>query len=265
MKKQITLFIAVLIAIFTTSASFSQLVTSSADDGSDGTLRQEIADTPPGGTITFTPAVTTVTLTMGELLLDKELTITGDVTIDANNNGRVFNISSGPVILNDLTLTNGLAADGGAIYIANASVAINNANINNNTANGASGSGGGIFNDVGGVLVVNNSQIISNTANRAGGGIEDNSGAGLGVTLLNVNLDNNNAGAAPATPAPGNGGGFHITGPGDALITGGTCNDNIAGKEGGGFWNGSGTMTVVGTILTGNMAIGNATGGGAFF
>ncbi len=40
-----------------------QLVTSAADDGSDGTLRQEIEDTPAGGEITFAPTIMSITLT----------------------------------------------------------------------------------------------------------------------------------------------------------------------------------------------------------
>ncbi len=271
--KKITLLIAITIAIFTTTNSSAQLVTSGLDDGSDGTLRQEIADTPAGGTITFSPAVTIVTLN-NELILNKELTINGTptttVVIDANNNGRVFNITSGPITLNDLTLTNGLAYDGGAIYMTNATVNIAGCVISNNIANGTgspAGSGGGIFNDVGGMLFVSNSQIIGNTANRAGGGIEDKSGAGLSVTLTNVNLDNNNAGVSPAVAAPGNGGALHITNLQNITITGGTVNGNSANREGGGLWNSVGVMTVDGVTIDGNTALGAAAnqGGAGIF
>ncbi|MCB0382889.1 MAG: T9SS C-terminal target domain-containing protein, partial [Psychroserpens sp.] len=176
MKNKTTLVVAVAIALLISASSFAQIVTSGLDDGSDGTLRNEIADTAPGGTITFMPAVTTVTLN-SELTIDKDLTITGTpvtlVTVDANFNGRVFNISAGNVTLNNLTLTNGVAPDGGGIYMTNATVTINDCIITNNVANATgspAGSGGGIFNDVGGILVVNNSEISGNTANRAGGG-----------------------------------------------------------------------------------------------
>ncbi|MFC5195364.1 beta strand repeat-containing protein [Bizionia hallyeonensis] len=270
MIKKITLLIAISIAVFTTNKSWSQTITSSADDGTTpGTLRVEIANATPGSTLTFDPSITNITLLLGEILIDKDLTISGvsgtTSTIDANSTSRVFNITSGAIILENLTLTNGVANDGGAIYMSNASVTINNSFLTSNTANGASGSGGAIFNDVGGVLVVNNSGITANIANRAGGGIEDNSGAGLGITLINVNLDNNNAGTSPATAAPGNGGGLHITGAGDSNITGGTVMGNIAAKEGGGLWNGSGTMMVSTVDVSENLAVGNATGGGGLF
>src|SRR5690606_20061867 len=139
MRKKTTLLITIILVIFTTTNTFGQLVTSGADDGSDGTLRQEIADTPAGGEITFS-GVTEVILN-SELIIDKEITITGTTTvINANSNGRIFNVSAGPLTLNSLTLTNGLAVDGGAIYMTNASVTVNNCILTNNTANGASGS-----------------------------------------------------------------------------------------------------------------------------
>ncbi|MCA9126743.1 MAG: hypothetical protein KDB22_06650, partial [Planctomycetales bacterium] len=84
----------------------------------------------------------------------------------------------------------------------------------------------------------------------------------------NVQLLSNNTGVSPgAVAAPGNGGGLHITGAGDATIQGGTVTGNVAAREGGGLWNGSGTMTITGTLITGNTASGPAAddGGGGIF
>ena len=47
------------------------------NDSGPGSLRQAILDASSGDTITFAPSVTTVTLTSGELVIDKNLTITG--------------------------------------------------------------------------------------------------------------------------------------------------------------------------------------------
>ncbi len=152
---------------------------------------------------------------------------------------------------------------GGGIFNSGGTVVIqNSASISNNVADGTSGSGGGVLNDVGGTLTVDTSSITGNTANRAGGGIEDNSGAGLGVTLTDVSLDNN-----VAQGTPGNGGGLHITGAGDVSITGGTVSGNSAALEGGGLWNGTGTMTIDGTTVSGNTASGDGSdqGGGGIF
>ena len=51
-------------------------VTNGNDSGS-GSLRQAIVNASPGDTINFAPSVTTVNLTSDELLIDKNLTITG--------------------------------------------------------------------------------------------------------------------------------------------------------------------------------------------
>lgn len=247
----------------------AQVVTSSLDDGSAGTLRSQIANAASGATLTVAVTVTNITLTSGQIPIDKSLTITGNgtilTTINGNANGRIFDVTAGTFTLNGVALTNGLADNGGAIQIANANVVLNDVLVSNSVANGVSGSGGGIYANTGATFSSTNSTISGNRANRAGGGIE--SVAGTTVTLNNTNLISNNAGVAPATAAPGNGGGFHITGNGTAVITGGTVNMNVAAAEGGGLWNGSGTMSVTGTTINGNTASGVAAdnGGGGIY
>lgn len=195
--KKITQAIGILLCIAFFNTTNAQVVTSAADDGSDGTLRQEIIDTPSGGTITFGVTVLNVTLN-SELVINKSLTIQGSTTlntiIDADNNGRVFNVTAASLTLNNLDLINGVEGDGGAIYVTNATVNINDCEITGNIANGASGSGDDIFVDTGGKIIAADSEISNNQSNRAGGGIEDNSGAGVGVELLNVVMNNNNVG-----------------------------------------------------------------------
>ncbi|GAA5484283.1 beta strand repeat-containing protein [Haloferula sargassicola] len=155
---------------------------------------------------------------------------------------------------------------GGGIFNAGGTVMIKNSTmITGNVADGASGSGGGVFNDAGGSVEITNSTLATNTANRAGGAIEDNSGVGLGLTLTSVTLSENTAGTPAANP--GNGGALHISGAGDVMITSSTVSGNDAALEGGGLWNGSGTMTVSGTTVSGNTASGDALddGGGGIF
>ncbi len=270
MKKIINFAFSLLAAFFFSATLQAQYVSTTLDTGLDGSLRKEIQDTPAGGTITFAPSISTITLN-SELIINKDLTISGipvvGVTIDANSTSRIFTITNGTVTLSNLTLLNGSADNGGAIYISNADVNISNATIENNQATAANGSGGGVFLDVGGNLTITNTTFSNNSAFRAGGAIEDNSGAGLSLILTNVMLLNNNAGVNAASAAPGNGGGIHITGPGSATITGGTVSGNVAASEGGGLWNGSGTMTVDGTMLSMNTASGAAAdnGGGGLF
>ena len=75
-------------------------VTNTNDSGA-GSLRQALSDGNNGDTINF--AVTgTITLTSGELLVDKSLTISGPgiatVAVDGNTTSRVFHIGSGKTV-----------------------------------------------------------------------------------------------------------------------------------------------------------------------
>ena len=165
---------------------------------------------------------------------------------------------------------------GGGLYATPAgSILLVDADVLNNTASGASGSGGGIFSA--GDLTVIDGRISGNAANRAGGGIEDAAGT---VTLTDVTLDGNSI----DTPAPGNGGGLH-SGGGDVTIVRGRVTGNTA-AEGGGLWS-NGTLTINGgadgdmdadddvedgdrsgfTVISGNEAEGAdaGTGGGGVY
>src|SRR5438552_6571073 len=96
-------------------------VTNGNDSGS-GSLRHAISfDASQGDTINFAPSVTTVTLTSGELVVDKNLTITGPgatrLTVQVNSSAisaRVFKISSSTVTvsISGITISNGFAQDG---------------------------------------------------------------------------------------------------------------------------------------------------------
>jgi hypothetical protein len=263
----LTLITIFAISLWSPGHLTAQLVTTSLDDGSLGSLRGQIDAATAGASISFMSSVTTVNLN-DEIVIDKDITINGlavvNTTIDANQNSRIFNVQAGTVILNNLNLTNGLAGDGGGI-LNNSNVTMNDCFVGACVANGVSGSGGGVFNSTGAVFAANDTEFNGNVANRAGGAIEDNSGAGTGIILSNVTMTENNAGASPAaTAAPGNGGAFHITGPGDATVSNCIVRFNISAAEGGGLWNGSGTMTVTGSTISDNTNIGDgANQGGA--
>jgi hypothetical protein len=244
-------------------------VTSSADDGSAGTLRSVIAAAAPNATISIAQDVTNITLVSGQITIDKSITISGNgqfaTTVNANANTRIFNIITGDVTLNAMMLTNGLADNGGAIQVIGANLFLNSVFITNSVANGASGSGGAIMVGNSATLTAVNCQFNQNIANRAGGAIE--SVAGTTVNLTNVQFNSNNAGLPPATAAPGNGGAFHITGNGNANLIGTTAYNNMAAQEGGGLWNGAGTMTINQSSMLNNVAKGAAAddGGGGLF
>ncbi|HYE36515.1 DUF4347 domain-containing protein [Methylocaldum sp.] len=138
-------------------------VTSNADSGA-GSLRNAISSAIAGDTITFNAGMT-ITLTSGELTVNKNLTIDGDlddngtpdVTLDADYNSRVLTVTSGTVSLDGLTVTKGLVSgDGGSynslaggdalgagILVSGGTVTINHSVITGNVAAGGGGNGGG--------------------------------------------------------------------------------------------------------------------------
>ena len=102
----------------------SELVVSTLEDEADDdfsqrdlSLREAIAQAESGDTITFDSNLSggTITLALGELAIDKSLTIQGlgaeNIIIDANGNSRVFKIDDGnkdtqiDVALNSLAIT----------------------------------------------------------------------------------------------------------------------------------------------------------------
>src|SRR5579859_7840163 len=76
----------------------SDVVQNSNDSGA-GSLRDTIANANAGDTITFVPGLGTITLSSGELLLSKALTIsgpaTGTQTISGGGVSRVVEIAAG--------------------------------------------------------------------------------------------------------------------------------------------------------------------------
>jgi hypothetical protein len=150
-------------------------VTSTADNG-PGSLRQAIATASNGDKINIV-VNGTITLTSGELLVNKSLTISGPGShgsISGNNTSRVFHIIPGTTgTLDSLTITNGAASielnnfpnnAGGGIYSDHANLTLKNCVVTNNVAR----FGAGIFSsskDGGSAnLTINNSTIINNSA-----------------------------------------------------------------------------------------------------
>ncbi|PYL35769.1 MAG: hypothetical protein DMF38_03945 [Verrucomicrobia bacterium] len=88
-----------------TQTGAATITVTNTNDSGPGSLRQAILNASSGDTINFAPSVTTVTLTSGELVIDKNLTITGPganrLTVTAEYHDfvyfRIFNISSSTV------------------------------------------------------------------------------------------------------------------------------------------------------------------------
>jgi Secretion system C-terminal sorting domain len=187
MKKIFYLFL-LLSSSFTIKAA-TITVTSGADAGV-GTLRAAITSAIAGDTIAFS-GVTTVTLTSGQLTINKNLTINGGTGVTITRSGvtefRIFNISSAmTVVFNKLSITNGKAAGQAGGIQNNGNLTLNDCIV----ANNQSGQGGGLQND--GTLTMNRCFVHSNTMTAGGGGCGLIIYSAIGTTNLNNCVFTNN-------------------------------------------------------------------------
>lgn len=266
----------VLCSLFFYSTTSGQLVTKSVDDGSDGTLRQEIADTPAGGTITFAAGVETIALT-SELLIEKELTITADstsrVTIDAQTQSRIFNIIAGPVTFKHLNIINGNSYPdniGGGIK----AVAVDLNLFDINIINCLSLSGGGVNIQEAENFVVNGGMMYENMGFDKGGAFyiqaenttfenviidrnsSDDAGAGIfnsggNLQILGSTISNNTF--TFLTSVPIDGAGIYNSG-GNLVIENSTLTKNDSRSEGGAIFSTGGAVEITDTEISDNGA-----------
>ena len=148
------------------------------NDNGPGSLRAAIDSAQDGDTIRFDVSATgTITLTSGEVLVNKSITISGPgantLAVDGSHASRVFYIAAGKdVTISGLTISNGkvISDFGGGIYNDNATLTLSSCTISGNSID--FGVGGGIYNDgVDGsaTLTVSNCTISGNAAYLAGG------------------------------------------------------------------------------------------------
>ncbi len=252
-------------------------------------LREAIALAAPDDTITFDASIAgdTITLSNGELVIDKSLTIDGNesnpITIDAAGDSGVFEISDGSssttqtvsidgVIVTgggsvfngagifnaeNLTIANSIitgnsAFEGAGIFNQGGTVDITNSTISDNNAS----YGGGIVNSsflIGdfGTVYISDSTISGNTAgsNAGGGIINRNNGI---VDISNSTISNNNAAYA--------GGIFNQGGTVD--VSNSTISGNNSNDDGGGVFSDFGRLNISNSTISGNDA--NGDGGGIF-
>jgi len=284
-------------------------VTTAADavDSSDGvlSLREAISvaktrtDSP---TITFSPALEnqTITLLLGELLIDDDLNIEGpganlltlvarDPTPELNNSdgSRVFRIVGPaglePVVnISGLTLTNGDAGNfGGAIYADSGTLTIEDAILSDNFAPLF----GGAIHMASGEVIVRRSRFLENMTNGGGGGLSSQGSATVEDSDFRENIAINGGGidigdgsnppqhsltvrrsvfdGNQATINAGGGIYTHSTTT-DVLVEDSIFNDNFAGAGGGIYLNLPGVAAnahVIASTFSNNAASG---GGGIY-
>ena len=231
----------------------------SGTGGEEGELRYAIANVGEEEEITFNLGAGNETITLqAQLTISQSMTIDGendtgsgtDVTIQANalpNTAtyRVFQITTGTVTLENMTIKNGGgsgAGGGGGIYNENATLTMNNLTVSGNTT---SRYGGGIRNE-NATLTMNNSTVSGNTTRNYGGGISNKDAT---LTMNNSTISGN-------TAELGDGGGIHngfLSTP-IASLANCTISGNTAGGDGGGLYQFGGTLNVRNTIIANSSA-----------
>jgi hypothetical protein len=263
-------------------------VTTAADSGA-GSLRAEIAAAKSGDSINFASSLKgrTITLTSGELLINKGLTIQGlgaaQLTISGGNASRVFDVtSSQPVVLSGLTISNGNGVvnknqshngdgEGGAI-LNDTTLTIRGCTVSGNSAS----YGGGAVANLGSGLSITSSTISGNTAGQYGGGIWGN---GADLTISGSTLSSNTSHYGGAIDMPGGtlmistsmfskntasnwGGAIYAYVSFPSTISGTSFTGNTCPYDGGAiFHDGPELLTLTGCTLSGNFA---GVGGGIF-
>ncbi len=225
-----------------------QITVSTLEDENDGdldlddiSLREAILFGRPGATINFASNLIyadagfgegTIGLQLGELVINKDLTINGlgadKLTISGNNASGIFNIDDGDafnsldVNISGLTIADGNANFGGGIFNKE-ELLISNSTIRDNTAQF---SGGGIFSDK--RLIIENSTLSGNTAEVAsGGGIN----AAIFLSIANTTISGNQAG--------NDGGGIFFSessGEATLIVNSSTITQNTTNGNGGGIF-----------------------------
>ncbi len=228
-----------------TLPAFAALQTvTNTDDSGPGSLRAAVAAANAGDTIQFNVSGI-ITLTSGELLLTKGLTITGpgasQLAVSGGHASRIFTIGFGAnVNISGLTIENGNASEsgGGGIY-NQGGLTLTNSTILGNSATAGS-SGGGIYNS--GALTLTNSTFAGNSTSNLGGAVYNFLRST--ATVINSTFSGNSA-------PNGYGGGIYNSGA--LTLTNSTFAGNSASNFGGGLLNDpAGALTVKSTLLANN-------------
>ena len=277
--------IAAVVALAGANAQATTLLVSNTNDSGAGSLRQAVVDNNTmggGNTIVFSNVVTgTITLTSGELLVAKYVTIvgpgSGSLAVNGNAASRVFHCSASNnavnAVISGLTITNGAVSGGfpgnigGAIWNDHATLTLSNCAVSGNY--GGNGPGGGIYNDGSSgaaTLYLIASTVSSNTALNNGGGIYNYGYQGSAFLSVSASTFNGNTASSASTVggAIWNDGNF---GSASLAVTSSTFSGNSAAQYGGAIYSsgagsGSASISVFASTFSGNSAL---SGGGAFF
>lgn len=253
----------------------THLVTSCADDGSPGTLREVVAAAVTGDTVDLTQLTcSTITLADGGIWVDQDgLTIQGPgkdaLTIDAANNGTVFDFGgySGELAVSGVTLTNGEVLDwaGGAIWAYAGDVSLDDVAITNSRSVGD-------YYNVGGAAVIAYGGNITLTDSVISGNEGTNPYYGVygAITSLGGNVELTRSQVTGNESYGDSAIGQVVSMGGTVTLTESTVSNNFVEAYGyalGGAVVASGGVTLVGSTVSGNEAVSiddYSSGGGIF-
>ncbi len=285
------LFLVFVVYLSAASTPAATITVTNGNDHGTGSLRQAIADASSGDTINFAPSVRTVNLTSDELVIDKNLTITGSfahrVTVRRTiSSFRIFHIPSRnvTVFISRLTISNGdaiehhaLRGNGGGINSAG-TLTLTDCIISGNGSPG--GNGGGLFND-GGTMSVTRCTISNNFASGddfAGGGNGGGIGTFRGSVIITSSTISGNSGSISSycNPVSGGGGGVYNFGSmtisnctisGNSVRANGFCDygPNPVTMYGGGILNYGNLQITSSTIAHNSASSGNGPSGGGIY
>ena len=258
--------LAAILSLSTMQATTKTVTVTNTNDAGAGSLRQALLDAVDGETIDFS-ITGTITLSTGELLVDKNITISGpgakNLTVDGNHTSRVFHVSAVTASISGLTIRHGLASGsttpqdwGGGIFNEQGTLTVTACAIADNVA----GYGGGICSsgyNGSATLTINASTISGNSTvdSGLGGGVGNEGQLGSGtLTIINSTISGNSASAdGGAILSHGSNGVANL------IVRNSTLSDNSA-PDGGGIsfqgYSGTSTVTMGSTIVNrGNAGI----------
>jgi hypothetical protein len=220
------------------------------DDG-PGSLRQTIREAAGGDSIQIV-VTGTITLSSGELLVNKSLNLIGPgarvLTLSGNGTQRLFRVAANDVMIAGFTLANGASSERGGAIFNSGVLTVDRCTITANNA-GANTDGGGFYNE--GNITLANSTFAENIASGRGGAI-CNAGS---MAALNCTFWNNSAeqGGAVATFSPG-----AITRIGNCTMTANHALTSI-GPGGGGLFIGGGSLWLQNSLVANNTGAAGST------
>ncbi len=231
--------------------------------GSTGCTNSSIDGFGTNNTIDFS-VTGTINLTQAEqlLIVDTDLLVKGpgqsNLTIDGNDNARVFNIADADVTIDGVTISGGATnSSGGGVYASYfSSASLTNSTVSGNVA----ANGGGVTVANGGIVSLENTTVSGNSASNNGGGlyVDDDDGAfgyNSTVSLVNSTVSDNTASRS--------GGGIAANDNSSISLVNSTVSDNTASPSGGGVSaNDNSSISLSNSNVSGNTA--SRYGGGIF-